>query len=101
MNTERDKFLTEAMGESWHRCDEWAFYCEQCAKNVPISEDFSTWEGFGKLFEFSKNQIWWKKFRLINHSLPDLFNVGLLNEDLIDPNSFADAIYEFLNDYYV
>ena len=50
--------------------------------------DFSTWEGFGKLWEWSTEQDWF-------------FDNFLVNEDtwvFISPNEFADYVYDYLLD---
>ena len=103
---ERDNFLTEAMGECWHEktntvagnnvigfmlctCGDW--YGEfDCGKK---SIDFSTWQGFGKLWEWSQKREWWGQF------VEDTTGIGsssLVDVDCIDPDRFADALYEFL-----
>ena len=58
--SERDKFLTEAVGECWH---EWSDigdtpprFCKVCEKFEPhtYSWDFSSWDGFGKLLKYMR-----------------------------------------------
>ncbi len=82
MNTERDKFLTEAMGE-----------CEKCGDTCPFScQDFSTWNGFGKLVE-SKNirlEVGAHFYRILGEIFSESF-------DNI-PDRFADAVYAFLKE---
>ena len=94
MNTERDKFLTEAIGEKPYRrffvsTDRQGgsgdgYYAKDGVKN-----DFSTWPGFGKLWEWAQQQEWWCDFsvRLICFS-------GL--GKYIHPDRFANAIYAYL-----
>lgn len=101
MNIERNKFLTEkVLGECWH---EWKpkkephhlQLCIHCRADKPFHEntDFSTWEGFGKLWEACQKKEWWKIF---------VWRSGVrgrnlyLNLNLIHPDRFADAVYEFL-----
>ena len=92
MNTERDKFLTEAMGECFEvygrnkngeprRCN----YCDN-----PLATDFSTWEGFGKLWTWAQKQGWWIKIML------RFQNEGFYH--YIHPDRFADAVYAFLKE---
>ena len=50
MMKDRDKFLTEAMGECYH--DRQFSWCNLCKKQYPPFYDFSTWPGMGKLREF-------------------------------------------------
>ena len=92
MKTERDKFLTEAMGLCWHnyrgKCPE--TYCLNCNQPYSLNErniNFSTWQGFGALWEF-----------LCKGGLHDF--VAYLGgvEKLgyyIEPNRFADKLYEY------
>lgn len=55
MNIERDKFLTEAMGECWHDKAITNGILSECSKCKVLhsylytNADFSTWKGFGKL----------------------------------------------------
>lgn len=91
--TERDKFLTEAMGEEWHKCDGWDFYCDQCESGTPMSADFSTWEGFGKLWNFCMNQEW---FHDLNHKLES--ESVTYNRKWVNPDIFADAVYNYLKE---
>ena len=106
MNTERDKFLTEAMGECWHdwrdvdqNLNEVGYpshleMCFRCKKTwgsyagIPPSGriDFSTWEGFGKLWTWAINQVWLNQF----------FGQFVSWEYLIHPDRFANAVHEFL-----
>lgn len=108
-NKIRDKFLTEAMCGCWHERKDFSddgygtYSCKHCneTKNFAYSNlnpNFSTWEGFGKLFNFSKKQDWWKSFikdlgAWCHISSPTVLTISL---NFIDPDNFADAIYEFL-----
>jgi len=103
MNTQRDKFLTEAMDEEWHRCDENAFYCDQCRNNVPDSADFSTPDGFFKLWDFILMQPY--KTELLIDYIPSIAAVeecvGEVREVellayTVSPDRFANAVYEFI-----
>lgn len=116
MKTERDKFLTEQMGECWH---EWKIVeedsrrsrhqsCEKCGSRYTLLQydhiddqktSFSTWEGFGKLWEWAKVHEWWATFtdpfygpKVNNSALPVFNDVDYA----INPDRFADAVYEFL-----
>lgn len=82
MNTERDKFLTEAMGEYWVNID----YHNQ--------NDFSTWEGFGKLWEWCKQQSWLGNFE---YNYGGIKCIGVFADYMINPDKFADAVYNYLN----
>lgn len=112
-NQERDKFLTEAMGETWH---EWVLPEEHC-KHIPgirykckcggfhptlkRNNDFSTWAGFGKLWEWSRLQEWWDMFGAKEvytlESHPEAIDYDhLFPDQLIHPDRFASAVYEYL-----
>jgi hypothetical protein len=95
-NIERDKFLTEMMGECWHEQGKanyaggmFLFWtCAKCKEGFKKSDinDFSAWEGFGKLWEFAIKQDWWQ---------------GFLNKqttEIINPDRFSNAVYEFLKE---
>ena len=72
MNNEiRDKFLTETMGKCNHKWtinippNDWLGTCYQCRRCGKLSVrqqlgtiDFSTWQGFGKLWEWARQQTW-------------------------------------------
>ena len=102
MNTERDKFLTEAMGEQWHEntgevagnnvigftlcsCGKW-WGQFGCLENT----NFSAWTGFGMLWEWAQEKRWWHKFAA------DYLDGYMEFEKYIHPDRFANAIYEHL-----
>lgn len=94
---ERDKFLTEAMSEYKHEWDKdyylaWRLVCDMYC--IPISYNFSTWEGFGKLWEWAQKQEWWSGFGYVYGQAGVSGNI--LNEQWISPNRFADAVYKYL-----
>lgn len=104
-NLERDKFLTEAMGECWHERKDFSedgygtYNCKHCNKRfgghggqLEDRLDFSTWAGFGKLWEWSQKQEWWPDFKELNGYPNHIY------EDFINPNNFANASYEFLKE---
>jgi hypothetical protein len=109
MNIERDKFLTEAMGEKWfchkatcgveHFTDgrsEWMY-------TTRTTNDFSTWDGFGKLWKWVRNSPRYNEI-VINTKLWSGYHAysGIAKMDIpdsfIDPDKFADVIYEFLKE---
>ena len=107
MTTERDKFLTEAMGECWH---EWKWIpgdgrsCKNCDIDLygrdnptysqivetPENPDFSTWVGFGKLWEWAIDQEWFHLFLMVDNKSGPV--------DVIHPDRFATAVYEYLKE---
>ena len=102
MNTERDNFLTEAMGDCWHEwtedLDEYTdFTCLKCGKQVfdieVANTDFSTWEGFGKLWEWSQKQDWCIDFLLSIDCLSFALDIYFVN-----PDRFADAVCKYLKE---
>lgn len=97
--SERDKFLTEAMGECWHDMiynelgDRYSklYMCMKCThqdNSITLDNDFSTWEGFGLLWEWSQKQEWKANFS---------YRVGF-REYLVNPDRFADAMYAYLKE---
>jgi len=112
--TDRDKFLTETMGLCWHEQSEQFGVCGKCGNRLPglgitcpdggskiqikRDFDFSTWHGFGMLWEWAIKQDWWrgKKDSLVVSMLCRSGGVGDLLDKYISPSRFADAIYEFL-----
>ena len=89
-NPERDKFLTlKVFDKCWHEPIKpyTGGYdgntCIHCGVNWAANKniDFSSWEGFGMLFEHLKdNQEFWKNYSL---------------KELINPDALANAVAEF------
>ena len=113
MNTERDKFLTEAMGECWHdvmdatldgypvlQCSKCKVYVGDMSEVEYINRtNFSSWEGFGKLWEWSQKQEWWGYFVHKQYCKKGKqLTVDELLQNLINPDRFADAIYAYLKE---
>ena len=101
MNIERDKYLTEAMGECWHLFN--LCTCVKCRMPlgfpfITSNNDFSTWEGFGKLFEFCQKQEWWESFIFSNWRTT--LSLHEYIGEWINPDRFSDAIYDFLQEFY-
>jgi hypothetical protein len=128
MNQTRDKFLTEAMGGCWHTyadnpdvyfhftkmCQE--AECVVCRDIVPLESkealsapeptqnDFSTWPGFGKLWEWAQQQEWKVQFAkylgcsYCVSSDPAQTGISSLRVEFIHPDRFANAVYEFLKE---
>lgn len=117
---ERDKFLTEVMGECWHEWDgvttkpyhdgATIYYCkcgdriiynphESFTKDVNkhfiIANDFSTWEDFGKLWGWCEKQVWWIDFQ---KSLQCRSDIGPYCFGIVNPDKFADAIYKYIKE---
>ena len=119
----RDKFLTEAMGECWHEFPphgaikvinetDFIIYCLKGCEVVasqakPYNHpDFSTWEGFGRLWTFAQKQEWWLAFQVFANNLcgyemtltfAKQIGCSMPNE-LINPERFADAVYKYLKE---
>lgn len=88
---ERDSFLTQVIG---------GYY--SLSEDTP-EQDFSTWEGFGKLWLWAQRQKWWKRFcneryyaESCHGRLEDIDGVFYVTE--IDPSIFANALYKFLKE---
>lgn len=107
----RDKYLTKAMGECWHvldccpekDSDGITYHCELCnadfsfswdkvGSSLKFNNDFSTWEGFGKLWEFCQKQEWWENLGNYLDSRTDV------PESLVHPDRFADAVFSYLKE---
>ena len=108
MNLERDKFLTDQMGEcyhSWKDFGDWSectichcksqFFVRSLQENL---YNFSTWEGFGKLWEWSRKQEWWLTFTMrVNHDYLGHQVGEAIAWDIVDPNNFAAEVADFLD----
>lgn len=102
MTEERNQFLTRAMGECWHEGQAYRGYtgpidCTVCGKEwYPDSNnDFTTPDGFFKLWNWSKKQKWWNSFWRYT------FNDPLDADDamyLVHPERLAIAIHAFIKD---
>lgn len=112
--SERDKYLTEAMGECWH---EWKSHrrhmsglsthiVKECLKCDAVSYDehkicnnnFSTPEGFFKLWNWAIEQEWWDNANKYSiHGFADhMYDNADGAYDWINPDNLANAIYEYL-----
>lgn len=102
---EVSKFLSEAMGECWHESnrqpnDRAGFpatcSCGHRPMKAPVmgekshcqNNDFSTWIGFGKLWNWGTHQEWWIDF-VTEYGFMEFI-------EYIDPDKLANAIYEYL-----
>lgn len=103
MTDGQNKFLTEVMGLNWYTKEDenpnWPAQFQ--AKNI----HFSTWTGFGNLWEWSQKQDWWGAFYAsLHYNTITGFN-GInyeyekrLEEYYVNPERFANAVYEFLKE---
>lgn len=57
-------------------------------------KEFSLWHYFGELWEWAKGQEWWEDFIIKKTHANAIFL-----ERIINPDNFADAIYEFLQEH--
>ena len=105
MNIECDKFLTEIMGERWfeHKSIygiEHSASGDKFMYQTVTPNDFSTWDGFGKLFEWAIKQSWWKDFEYDYSQTFYVINSCVEHRkfslSLINPNNFSNSIYEYL-----
>jgi hypothetical protein len=108
---ERNKFLTEAMG--------YIYYSALCGYNhpdLPYLEfmesskgiNFSSWEGFGKLWTWVQKQDWFSQFVCWEWSRGLMIGLGYseeVSEGLKDwavlrihPDNFADTVYKYLKE---
>ena len=107
-NEEINKYLTEAMGECWH---DWKnlpkIRSAQCVKCTTLFHraqinDFFTWQGFGKLWEWATKQEWWNYFQDMVIGDTDVYENDEFTEyvdvNFINPTNFANAIYKYLKE---
>jgi hypothetical protein len=113
---ERDCFLWEKMGRCYHediyvyfndtnKRDGGGWQCSKCNakagsyrsacysshKHSEGNPNFSEWSGFAIIWEWSQKQIWIRDFEYIRSG-----HVGLYRHDLINPDNYANEIWEFL-----
>lgn len=100
-----NKYLSDKIGNCNHiftiREDDGkliSIVCEDCKEpRQPRNDgDFYTWEGFGILWEWAKEQKWWLDFIStcnISYIYPEICDVSY-----IDPEVFANKVYTFLTD---
>ena len=98
---EINKFLTEKMGECWHihslaTEDIWGIKCDKCGIIVTpnLNNDFLTWEGFGKLWEWAVEQEWWNDFTTT--FTIDGVKTPWIPWRVINPDWLAKAVADFL-----
>ncbi|MCK5608458.1 hypothetical protein KAR91_41640 [Candidatus Pacearchaeota archaeon] len=108
-NEDINKYLTEAMGECWHEplpdMSTWSSreHCKKCNKIVAVkfnsrsfvTNNFFTWEGFGKLWGWAIEQEWWNMFI---YQWTDDYVGFEIPCSLINPARFAKAIHEYLKE---
>lgn len=96
MIRERDKFLTKLMGECYHEIC-YNGCCKYCGAHNFITNDFSSWEGFGKLLGFVKGQDYWLD---LVETLE--YNQGQLGfrtfVEQLEANRFADFVYWYMKE---
>lgn len=109
---ERDKYLTEAMGLCHHifiskgEFPNSTEMCKKCKSPLWVSmaepifnPNFSTWQGFGGLWEWAIKQEWWYKFSIkINEYDVPVNSCKVIGWNFINPEKFSDALYKFLNE---
>jgi|LGVE01.1.fsa_nt_gb hypothetical protein len=91
--------------------------CTKCEMGYPLRygeiyraslhrRNFSIWEDFGKLWNWAQQQEWFKKLLVSSNilcgyemSIDFAETVGVsLPDELIHPDRFADAVYNFLKE---
>lgn len=113
MNNKINKYLTNEMGECWHQfdccptkdCAGINYYCYKCDKDFEFSYDSKnkhdlnvdlfTHEGFFKLWNWAKEQSWFRKF--IHYDINKcVYDKTVIKINLIDPETFANKLYEYM-----
>ncbi len=107
---EKNQYLTEQVGECWH--------INTPMKELPVGEpfkqcpkcyhlecdwgdfnpDFSTAEGFFKLWNWAKEQEWFPDFLEYSRGEHYCGVAGRIDWWLINPTNFANALTEFLEE---
>ena len=90
--SDKYKFLTESIGgcnqdEGLYR-DSGYLCCRKCkelVRNCSGGIDFSTWDGFGKLWDWVAQQDWWEDFKK-----------GKDHAIFWSPELFTEAVYDHL-----
>lgn len=90
----KDQFIVEALGECWHEAGvTWnpnqAYICLKCMVWTKGNPEFSTWSGFGWLWERFQKHERWEEF------LKSLVLKIYRWQELINPLFFRDAVAEF------
>ena len=104
-----NKFLTLAMGECWHERKDFSedgygtYNCKNCGERfgghgsqLINKDDFFTWAGFGKLWEWAQKQSWWMDF--VDRKMHTKVELKFHTYSIIHPDHFTDAIYTFLKE---
>lgn len=64
---------------------------EGCIVSINENNSFSNWNGFGKLWEWTEKQEWFKDFWA---------TIKDTKQQYINPDRFANAMYEFLKEMF-
>jgi len=95
----KDQFIFEKLEMGcWHRGkrgQRWE--CAKCGAYrdsldgaiIDKNPSFSTWEGFGKLWEAVRKTDWWEEFKISPHP-------ATIHECLINPTPFRNELADFL-----
>lgn len=103
MSTERDKYLTESLGECWHgisRTNNPRHTCTKCGLKSDelytfTFNNFSTPDGFFKLWNWAQEQEWFIPFTFKMSMIGDSYH---MRTDIIHPDRFSNAVYKFLKE---
>lgn len=121
INIEREKFLNELLGKCWHEWKEigrwdgiergYIDVCTKCGLEEHTLKmygaeviDFSTWEGFGKLWVFIKKQNWYINFVfkiLWSGYSPYPSSIMDIPDKYINPNELANAVFKYFREEHV
>lgn len=113
-NEEVNKYLTEKMGLCWHEITRYekeiGYFTSICNCGRKIRDSrgnkrecfaninlFSP-EGFFFLWNWAIKQDWWREFEIVNIYNDEICwecGLGSLNLNLINPEAFAKAIYNY------
>lgn len=102
MNEERDRFITEYMGQCWHDYDIdkpintyslEAYICKKCKGFILGNNDFSNYEDFQRLW------IWAKDQKDIADIVAKFDEASFKDNEagIRYRNMFADAVYNYIS----
>jgi hypothetical protein len=105
INSERDNFIIELMNNCVHEGfnNYGTIHCIKCNQDIDEDKltDFSTWDGFGLLWEWSKAQTIETEFNKntnLNYFLLQGKTEFGNDLSLINPDKFANKVYDYFKE---
>ena len=109
----RDEFICKKLGWCWHETGGASVQegkrlfrqCRKCKKIIRDEDgwfgnddrpDFSTWTGFGRLWEaMRRHKSFWPMVFVYNRKYGTGLMGSMILPSMINPTVFADAVYQF------